>query len=650
MKDPFSLKIKSPKSLYVNRESKRDDAVFDFYSSKENKEDEQDYEFLGKFIDVVNLKLLLFCLLFGLGVLVFRAYYLQVRKGNYYNLLSKGNRVRRFVIPASRGIVFDRSDKILVRNIPRFAVFITVADLPANVREQEDVLKKLSELIDVDIGEIKKIISKQKELRAIYKPVSIKDNLEYREALVLEIAIKELGGVNVEVSQQREYLGGNSFSSILGYVGKINEEEYKEKKDQGYFLNDVIGKVGIEYSYEGNLRGVNGFKEVEVDALGKRKKVLSIDEPEDGDNLYLTIDKELQDKVSEIVLNSLLEEEKTRASVVILNPQNGEILTLLSFPTYDNNLFAQGIKPDDYKVLINDPDKPMFFRAIAGEYASGSVIKPVWSAAALQDGVIKKWTTVQSSGGISIGQWFFPDWRAGGHGSTDVKKAIADSVNSFYYYVCGGYGNFTGMGIDKMVYYAELFNMGQFSGIDIPGERPGFFPSPVWKKEARGESWYIGDTYHVAIGQGDFLATPLQVANWTAFFANGGEIIKPHLVNRISHDQETIAIEKEVIRKDFIDDEHVKVVKEGMRQGVTRGSSRILSDLCVEASGKTGTAQWHTDKENNAWWSGFFPYKNPEVVITILVEEGGEGSKAAVPIAKEIIGWWCENRQGTRKQ
>ncbi|MFH1187573.1 MAG: penicillin-binding protein 2 [bacterium] len=646
MKDPFYIQTDTPKNLYIRKKNQCDEIAVDFYNSKNSKDGEQSDEFLGKFINAKNLKLLLLCLFLGLGILTFRAYYLQARKGDYYNSMSKGNSIRKFSLPASRGIIFDRNGKILVRNVPRFSVFMTIADLPAKVNEQEAVLKKLSELIETDINEIKNIIAKQRESLAIYKPISIKDNLSYEQALVLEIAIKDLAGINIEVSQRREYLGDENFSPIMGYVGKINEEEYKEKKDQGYFLDDMAGKAGIEYFYENNLRGVNGFKEVEVNALGKRKNVISIQEAAPGDNLYLTIDKELQDQASSIVKEVLKKQKKSKASVVILNPQNGEILTLLSLPTYDNNLFAQGISSDDYNKLVNDPDKPMFFRAIAGEYPSGSVIKPVWSAAALQDGVITENTTILSTGGINIGQWTFADWKAGGHGITNVKKALADSVNSFYYYICGGYGNFKGLGIDKMVYYADLFDLGKTTGIDLPGEKSGFFPSPEWKKDYKNEDWYIGDTYHVAIGQGDFLTTPLQVARWTAFFANGGKTVKPHLVNKIAQQDKIIEINPEIARENFIDQKNVQIVKDGMRQGVVKGSSIALSHLPVDVSGKTGTAQWNVNKENHAWWTGFFPYDNPQVVITVLVEEGSEGSAISAPIAKEIIKWWCKKNGG----
>jgi penicillin-binding protein 2 len=644
MKDPFSINTHTPSNLRIKRTMQSGNLVMDFYEEAGSRDDSEYDEFLGRSIEASNLKWLLLILIIGLAILILRSFNLQVQKGDYYNLLSEGNRIRKFVIPASRGIVFDKNEELLVRNIPRFSVYITVADLPAKAEDYEDVLKKLTELIAIEMDDIKNIIEIQKEKRAIYQPISIKDNLSHDEALKLKIAIKDLAGVNLEVNQQREYLSGNNLSAIMGYVGRINEEEYDEKKEQGYLINDIIGKAGIEYSYETVIRGVNGFEQVEVDALGKKKKVLGVEKPTAGSNLYLTIDKEFQDQVSSILQDNLKKHGKRRASVVILNPQNGKILSLLSLPTYDNNLFAQGISQQDYQQLLDDPDKPLFFRAIAGEYASGSTIKPVWSAAALQEGIITPQTSILSTGGINVYKWHFPDWRAGGHGQTNVKKAIADSVNTFYYYISGGYNDFKGMGIKKMGEYAKLFNIGELTGISLPGERAGLFPSEEWKLNRKGEVWYIGDTYHVSIGQGDLLATPLQVAIWTAFFANKGKIFKPQVVDKINQNERIIEIPPEIIREGFIDDEYIEVVKQGMRQGVTQGSSKYLYDLPVKVGGKTGTAQWNKNKDNHAWWTGFAPYDNPEIVVTILVEEGGEGSRIAVPIAKEIIRWWWENR------
>jgi penicillin-binding protein 2 len=267
-------------------------------------------------------------------------------------------------------------------------------------------------------------------------------------------------------------------------------------------------------------------------------------------------------------------------------------------------------------------------------------------AAALQEGVVSENTGVLSVGGIRIGQWFFPDWKAGGHGRVDAKRAIAESVNTYFYYIGGGYEDFRGLGVEKINYYGDLFGLGKQTGIDLAGESSGFLPTPAWKENVRGERWYIGDTYHLSIGQGDLLVTPLQVAMFTSVFANGGKLYRPHFIRKILSSDDRVINETaiEPVREDFIDAYNVNVVKQAMRQTVVSGSARKLANSTVEIAGKTGTAQWSTKKANHAWFTGFAPYDEPKIVITILIEEGKEGSEVAVPIAGEFINWYFSRK------
>jgi penicillin-binding protein 2 len=315
---------------------------------------------------------------------------------------------------------------------------------------------------------------------------------------------------------------------------------------------------------------------------------------------------------------------------------------MVSLPSYDNNQFAVGISTKDYQMLIENPDQPLFNRSVSGEFPSGSTIKPVMAAAALQERVVSENTKFQSSGGLRIGQWFFPDWQAGGHGSTDVRKAIAQSVNTYFYYIGGGYEEFQGLGVERIVRYGKLFGLGEQTGIDLPGEAKGFLPTPDWKKEAKGEPWYIGDTYHLSIGQGDLLVTPLQVAMYTAAFANGGTLFRPHLVKTVLFGDDRImtSVKEEPIREKFIDEYDMQVVRDGMRQTVLSGSARSMQSVPVPVAGKTGTAQWSSKKDPHAWFTGFAPYDNPAVAITVLIEEGEEGSSVAVPVAREFLTWY----------
>jgi penicillin-binding protein 2 len=334
----------------------------------------------------------------------------------------------------------------------------------------------------------------------------------------------------------------------------------------------------------------------------------------------------------------------TRGVVIVMNPKNGEILSMVSLPAYDNRLFARGIESSEYKALLDNKDQPMFDRAISGEYPSGSTVKMIVASAALQEKVVSEKTTVYSTGGLKVGIWYFPDWKAGGHGYTDVRKAIADSVNTFFYYIGGGFEDFAGLGIERLVKYFKLFNLGEKTGVDLPNEASGFVPSKEWKEKVRKERWYIGDTYHLSIGQGDLLVTPLQVAQWTSFFANRGKIVQPHLVKYILNKDNKLmlAISEKPIKEDIIDDYNIEVVRQGMRKTVTTGSAKRLQDLPVDSAAKTGTAQWNTTKDPHAWFTAFAPYKNPEIVVTVLVEEGKEGSQIALTVAKEVMKYYFD--------
>jgi penicillin-binding protein 2 len=325
-----------------------------------------------------------------------------------------------------------------------------------------------------------------------------------------------------------------------------------------------------------------------------------------------------------------------------MNPQNGAILAMVSQPSFDNNSFSLGIKQADYDTLKNDPDTPLLNRAISGEYPSGSTIKPIIAAAALEEKIITPSTGFLSTGGLRVGQWFFPDWKAGGHGWTNVTKAIAESVNTFFYYIGGGYEDFVGLGVERIGQYLRAFGLGQPSNIDLTGESSGFVPTAEWKKQTIGEPWYIGDTYHLAIGQGYLLVTPLQVANYTSAFANGGRIYKPRVVQEILNNDGSVYEVKEpkIIAENMVSPENIETVRQAMRQTVVSGSAQSLKSLPVAVAGKTGTAQFDSRKPSHSWFTGFAPFDNPQMVLTVLVEEGGESTDSAVPIVKDFWQWY----------
>lgn len=573
-------------------------------------------------------------------VLFAKSAWLQIVKKDYYYSMAEGNRIRVERIEAKRGIIYDRQNNPLVRNVANFLLYVIPADLPAEENARAATIEEIATILgDKKGAEIKEAIMRiePKSFEA-YQPFFIADNIEYEKAMLLYLKSSQWQGVVLSNKTRRDYdLSSPSLSHILGYTGKISEEELKKAGNE-YSPIDYIGKTGIENFWESELKGTGGKKQIEVDALGREKKIASQIEAEDGRNLVLAVDLGLQKKMEEVIVKARVK----KGAALAIDPASGEILALASFPFYDNNIFARGVTAKELEEIIGNPNKPLFNKAVSGEYPSGSAIKPVMAAAALEEGVINEHTSFMSIGGIKINEWFFPDWKAGGHGATNVRKAIAESVNTFFYYIGGGFGDFKGLGADRIVKYGKLFGLGQETGIDLIGEASGFLPTKEWKENKKGERWYIGDTYHLAIGQGDLLVTPLQVAAFTAVFANGGSLYRPHLVRQIlsSDDKVIKEIKEEPVRKNFISKNNIEIVRQGMRQTVTAGSARSLSDLPVAAAGKTGTAQWSTKKPPHAWFTGFAPYDNPQIVITVLVEEGGEGSSAAAPIAKEILEWY----------
>jgi penicillin-binding protein 2 len=288
----------------------------------------------------------------------------------------------------------------------------------------------------------------------------------------------------------------------------------------------------------------------------------------------------------------------------------------------------------------------MFPRAVAGEYPSGSTFKPFVAYAALSEGLVDAHSSFVSTGGVRIGQWFFPDWKAGGHGVTDVRKAIAESVNTYFYIIGGGYNDFTGLGVKRIREYAEKFGFGSKMGVDLPSEAPGFLPSKDWKQEAKGERWYVGDTYNLAIGQGDVLVSPLQMATATAKVANGGKDITPRVVEEIDGEPTAPPSVPDI---EDLDERAMQIVREGMRRTVTVGSARYLQTVPTPVAGKTGTAQTPGDKPTHAWFTGFGPYEDPNITLAVLVENGGGGSEVAVPLARDIFNWWFENNQNNNE-
>ncbi|MBU2542915.1 penicillin-binding protein 2 [Patescibacteria group bacterium] len=594
----------------------------------------------------------LFFLLSFFIFLISYVFFLQIIHGANYRDLAENNRQRIIPIPAERGLIFDRNGTQLTQNIPNFSITLIPQDLPKNNTEREKIISKLSLLTKQPEETIRKTLEEYGSYS--YESIIILENISYDTALKILAGSSDLPGIRIQYGSRRlysNYLLDNSseyttstpysLAHVLGYTGKLNQEELREFYTQGYIPSDSIGKNGIEKTYEKTLRGIYGHKRIEVNAFGKEQNALAEESPILGQHIKLTIDVEIQKKLEEIIQTNLGALKKQRAAGIVMNPQNGEILALASLPAYDNNDFSGGISQDTYNKYIENENNPLFNRAISGTYPSGSTIKMAIAAVALQEGIINTATSFLSTGGLWVSSWFFPDWQAGGHGITNVRKSLAWSVNTFYYYIGGGYNDFVGLGVDKITEYLSKFGFASKLGIDIPGEQLGFLPSKDWKEKTKGERWYIGDTYNLSIGQGDLLVTPLQIAFMTSIIANGGTLYKPHLVaskiNAMSNLEERIF--PEIINENFIDPAHLQTVKLGLKDCVDYGSCRRLSLLPFSSGGKTGTAQWSSTKDDHAWFTAFAPYENPQIVVTILIEEGVGGSETATPVAYEFLRW-----------
>ncbi len=587
-----------------------------------------------------------------------RLFNLQIVKGNENQFLAEGNRLRVEESIAPRGIIFDKNKQPLVKNVPLYSLEIYPVDLPREKSERIKIYESLSEFLDEDLKDIIDEVENDK----LYSNESmiVKSSLERDEAMKMQISLKDLPGVRVNIIPTRDYKLDGGLSHILGYIGKITQDFLAEHKDK-YSINDYIGQNGLELAYEEYLNGKKGAKRVEVDSTGKIQRELETKDPVAGYDLVTTLDAGLQKKAEESLKNEIkkLEDDGKKdvkhGVVVAIDPRDGGVLAMVSIPSYDNNKFAQGIKTEDYEAILNDEENPMLNRAVSGIYPSGSIIKPVIAAAALDKGVIDENTTINDPGEIKIGEWVFPDWK--NHGLVGVRKAIAVSCNVFFYAIGGGWENIKGMGVEVIDQYLDRFGFGKTTAIELPGEVEGNIPTPEWKEEAKGESWYLGDTYHLAIGQGDFLVTPLQMVNAVSAIANGGTLYKPHFVSQVVDSKGDVIrkFDPDKLSDSLVDNQYsIEVVRQGMREAVESdtGSARQLQDLPVSSAGKTGTAQYDANdlSRYHAWFTAFAPYEDPEIAIVVLVEKGGEGNEVAEPVANEILKYYFENKDNENKE
>ena len=577
-----------------------------------------------------------------------RVFWLQVWRGNYYAERSAKNNIRIYQIRPPRGIVYDRDGKTLAENISNFNLLAVPADLPKN---QDDLAKwseKLSKILKKENSELLGFIKTLDKNST--GPVLLAENLERNILITLETQLPNLSGVFINKETERIYIDSSYFSHLLGYLGKTSANDIKDKS--GYSLLDFIGKDGIELQYENELRGKSGKIAVAVDSDNTVLNTIIAEEPQTGNNLTLNIDYDLQKVLTDALKNKMVETNSFGAAAVMIDVNTGGIISLVSLPNFNNDVFNRGIGQSEYQNIVNNKTKPLFNRAIGGTYPSGSTIKPFIASAALAENIIDPNYKIDDTlGYIAVPNQYNPDiiytyrdWRA--HGFVDMERAIAVSANVYFYEIGGGYKNIKGLGIERIKKYLNLFGFGKTANIDLPGEASGLIPDPEWKKKVKNEPWVTGDTYNVSIGQGDVLVTPLQMAAGIAAIANGGSLWKPQILKKIINDAgETLkTVKPELIRNNLMENEKLKIIREGMRRAVTEGSVWFLNDLPFKVAGKTGTAQvTNTFKKTNAWFTGFAPYDSPEIAMAIVIEGAGEGSTAAVPVAKEVFNWYYNN-------
>ncbi len=569
-------------------------------------------------------------------VFISKTYFFQIINGKKLYTAAENNKGNASLIIPERGIIYDSNMKKLVSNLPAF-------DLICDKRYLKEV-SSIAEVSEKTIEEINNQITNSKTSEVI-----ILENISHEKLLVLETKINELEGCELQQKTKRNYLYGEVFSQVLGYIGRINQDEYSESEN--YAISDIIGKMGIEKTYENYLRGVPGESKIIKSAAGQEHEKQIILEPISGDNLVLNIDADLQQKVYEALESSIKNLGSKKGAAVAINPKTGAILALVSYPSYDNNLFSGGISTKDYEEIQSK--ESLFNRVIQGQYPTGSTIKPFEAIAALQEKIISPDKQINDTGTFTIQSQYDPKvfWTWGGvepHGWVDMKKAIAVSSNIYFYTVGAGDKNQEGLGSAKIKKWLELFNWGTKTNIDLPGEASGLVPDPEYKKRVIGEAWTTGDTVNLSIGQSYLKVTPIQVAMAYSVIANNGTLYKPQIVNRIVNSKnETLkSYESEIIRSNFIDSDKLQIVREGMYDCVHKdyGSAVMLNDIGVDIAAKTGTAETGRDGIFNTWVAAFAPYEDPEIVFVTTIE-GVQGLRSAtLPVAHDVLEWYFSDK------
>lgn len=574
-------------------------------------------------------------------VVIYRMIDLQVVHHEHFSSLSEDNRVRIVPLSPPRGLIYDRNGIVLAENAPTFTLEIT----PELIPDMEDLLSQLEEILEFSDDELTKFYKLKQKRR--YEAIPIKYNLSEEEVARFSVNRHRFPGVEIQARINRHYPLGDVAVHALGYVGRIDDEDEKKVDESTYAATTHIGKLGIERQYESILHGTVGFQQIETDAQGRKLRVLENSTPPiPGQDIYLSIDLRVQLAAEQALKGK-------RGSVVAIDPNNGEVIALVSIPGFDPNPFVYGIDPESYSALRENIDRPLYNRALQGVYPPGSTFKPFMALAGLQYNVVDPNDKVNCTGKFALPgvKRRFRDWKKKGHGTVDMNKSIVQSCDVYYYALADK------LRINRIHDFMQLFGFGELTGIDIIEEKSGLLPSEAWKLRVRKEKWYHGETISVGIGQGALLITPLQLAVATATIASRGTRFQPRMLYAVKH-ADTGEL---VIQKSFQNDP-VPVAKDSYWDAVISGmhnvvhqpwgtAYRIGRDAEYKIAGKTGTAQVFGLKENeeyeedkvkerlkdHALFVAFAPVDNPKIAVAVIVENGGHGGSTAAPIARIVM-------------
>lgn len=593
----------------------------------------------------------------AIGALAIKLAELQVRDGAQLAGLARANTVHRVVLEADRGIIYDRHGTPLVENSPVWSLVVVPVALPVDAAARASELAELARIAGVDETKM----ADQLLAADAYAGVTVASDLTQAQELALEERLPQLGGTSIQQRSVRTYIDPLVFGHVVGYVGPIDGADAKRLLALGYQPDESIGKVGVEAGLESILRGRNGWSDEEVDARGQVVKTLAMQPPVPGASVYLSLDASLQRATARSLAAGLERDHKTAGASVVIDPRTGEVLAMVSLPGYDTNLFTHGISQADYSKLLNDPDRPLLNRAIAGQYAPGSTFKMVTATAALQEGKITAQTLLNCPPSINVGGWVYHNWATYSLGLMNVAKALATSCDTFFYQVAAMVGDVT------LARYARAFGFGQATSIEMPGVMPGLVPDRIWKQlqcgvpDLNSDScrWTDGDTITFGIGQSYLLTTPLNQAVYVAALANGGQVLKPTLVHEVRDATGRIVETQHPAVTGTVpaSPQTLQAVREGMRDEINRPYNLNYwfraAGVPADGGGKTGTAQWGGSGLNlptHAWFVFFAPYSQPDIAMSIFVERGELSEVEAAPIGVDIMKFYRANEGAVRAQ